>query len=114
MPSAVRLPAGDKKLVQIVDAAFADAAQRSGKWLLCRPGCTQCCIGVFEINQLDAMRLKQGIAELKKRDPERAMRVQARARESVKRLEREFPGDALTGVLGEDEDAQAVIRRLRE
>ena len=109
MPSAVRLPAGDKKLVQIVDAAFADAAQRSGKWLLCRPGCTQCCIGVFEINQLDAMRLKQGIAELKKRDPERAMRVQARARESVKRLEREFPGDARTGMLGEDEDAQAVF-----
>ena len=67
MPSAVRLPAGDQELVQIVDAAFADAAQRSGKWLLCRPGCTQCCIGVFEINQLDAMRLRQGMAELKKK-----------------------------------------------
>ena len=109
MPSAVRLPAGDQKLVQIVDAAFADAAQRSGKWLLCRPGCTQCCIGVFEINQLDAMRLKQGMAELKKNDPQRAIRVRERARESVKRLRQEFPGDALTGVLGEDEDAQAVF-----
>ena len=109
MPSAVRLPAGDQKLVQIVDAAFADAAQRSGEWLLCRPGCTQCCIGVFEINQLDAMRLKQGMAELKKNDPQRAIRVQERARESVKRLRQEFPGDALTGVLGEDEDAQAVF-----
>ncbi len=109
MPSAVRRPAGDQKLVQIVDAAFADAARRSGKWLLCRPGCTQCCIGVFEINQLDAMRLRQGLAELKKNDPERAMRVQERARESVKRLRHEFPGDALTGVLGEDEDAQAAF-----
>lgn len=109
MPSAVRLPAGDQKLVQIVDAAFADAAQRSGNWLLCRPGCTQCCIGVFEINQLDAMRLKQGMAELKKNDPQRAIRVRERARESVKRLRQEFPGDALTGVLGEDEDAQAVF-----
>ncbi len=109
MPSAVRLPAGDQKLVQIVDAAFADAAQRSGEWLLCRPGCTQCCIGVFEINQLDAMRLKQGMAELKKNDPQRAIRVQKRARESVKRLRQEFPGDALTGVLGEDEDAKAVF-----
>ncbi len=109
MPSAVRLPAGDQKLVQIVDAAFADAAQRSGEWLLCRPGCTQCCIGVFEINQLDATRLKQGMAELKKNDPQRAIRVRERARESVKRLRQEFPGDALTGVLGEDEDAQAVF-----
>ena len=109
MPSAVRLPAGDQKLVQIVDAAFADAAQRSGEWLLCRPGCTQCCIGVFEINQLDAMRLKQGMAELKKNDPQRAIRVRERARESVKRLRQEFPGDALTGVLGEDEDAKAVF-----
>jgi len=109
MPSAVRLPAGDQKLVQIVDAAFAEAAQRSGEWLLCRPGCTQCCIGVFEINQLDAARLKQGMAELKKNDPQRAIRVQTRARESVQRLRQEFPGDALTGVLGEDEDAKAVF-----
>jgi Fe-S-cluster containining protein len=109
MPSVVRLPSGDQNLVQIVDAAFADAAQRSGKWLLCRPGCTQCCIGVFEINQLDAMRLKQGIDELKKQDPERARRMQQRARESVKRLEQEFPGNVRTGVLGEDEEAQAAF-----
>ncbi len=109
MPSAVQLPAGDKKLVQIVDAAFANAAQRSGNWLLCRPGCTQCCIGVFEINQLDSLRLKRGLAELKKHDPERAKRVQDRARGSVKRLRPEFPGDALTGLLGEHEDAQAAF-----
>ena len=109
MPSATRLPAGDQKLVQIVDAAFADAAQRSGKWLLCRPGCTQCCIGDFEINQLDAMRLRQGLAELKKRDPERAKRVQARVRESVKRLRQEFPGDVRTGELNSDEEAQTAF-----
>lgn len=109
MPSAVRLPAGDQKLVQIVDAAFADAAQRSGKWLLCRPGCTQCCIGVFEINQLDAMRLRRGLAELKKRDPERATRVQERARDAVKLLGAQFPGDVRTGVLSEDEEAQAAF-----
>jgi Fe-S-cluster containining protein len=109
MLSSLRLPAGDQKLVQIVDAAFADAAQHSGKWLLCRPGCTQCCIGVFEINQLDALRLRQGMAELKKQDPKRAKRVQERARESVKRLENEFPGDVRTGVLAEDEEAQAAF-----
>jgi Fe-S-cluster containining protein len=109
MPSAVRPPAGDQKLVQIVDAAFAEAAQRSGKWLLCRPGCTQCCIGVFEINQLDAMRLRQGLVELKKEDPERARRVQTRAREAVKRLGAHFPGDAKSGSLGDDDEAQTAF-----
>jgi len=107
MPSTVRPPAGDQKLVQIVDAAFADAAQRSGTWLLCRPGCTQCCVGVFEINQLDAMRLRRGLAELRKKDQERAQRVQQRARESVKRLGPKFPGDVHTGVLSENKEAQA-------
>lgn len=109
MPSAARLSAGDQKLVQIVDAAFADAAQRSGKWLMCRPGCTQCCIGVFEINQLDARRLRRGLAELKKQDPERTKRVQERAREAVKRLGPEFPGDVCSGVLGNDEQAQVAF-----
>src|ERR1700756_3923061 len=109
MPSAARLSAGDQKLVQIVDAAFADAAQRSGKWLMCRPGCTQCCIGVFEINQLDARRLKRGLAELEKQDPERANRVQERARETVNRLGPEFTGDVCSGVLGNDEQAQAAF-----
>jgi hypothetical protein len=47
----------DQMLIQIVDSALAEAARRSGEWLVCRPGCTQCCIGVFPINQLDASRL---------------------------------------------------------
>jgi Fe-S-cluster containining protein len=109
MSIARRLPVADQKLVQIVDAAFADAAQRSGKWLLCRPGCAQCCMGVFEINQLDALRLKQGLAELKKKDPRRAGRVRQRAREAVKKLASSFPGDARTGLLREDPEAQAAF-----
>jgi hypothetical protein len=68
-------PARDRALVQIVDAAFADAAQRSGEWLLCRRGCTQCCMGAFPINQLDASRLRQGLRKLEKQAPERAARV---------------------------------------
>jgi NitT/TauT family transport system permease protein len=47
------LPPGDQQLVQIVDAALADTARRSGDWLVCHPGCTQCCIKAFAINQLD-------------------------------------------------------------
>ena len=97
---------GDHKLIQIVDAALADATQRSGKWLACRPGCTQCCIGAFSINQLDATRLQRGLADLAKREPERAARIRQRARGSVARLTPEFPGDPVSGVLHEGEDAE--------
>jgi Fe-S-cluster containining protein len=101
----MRFPAaGDRKLIQIVDSALADAARRSGDWLVCRPGCTQCCIGVFSINQLDAERLRRGLADLAKRQPERAEKVRLRARESVARLTPQFPGDAISGVLDESEE----------
>jgi len=101
-----RLPAGDGALIQIVDAALADAARRSGEWLVCRPGCTQCCVGVFAINQLDAVRLQQGLAELEQTDAARAGRIRLRARASVARLAAEFPGDAKTGVLDEGPEAE--------
>ena len=108
MPS--RFPSRrDQKLIQIVDAALADITRRSGEWLVCRKGCTQCCIGVFSINQLDAMRLRRGLAELEKSDPARAARVRQRARESVARLGPEFPGDPLSGILDE---AQAAAERF--
>jgi Fe-S-cluster containining protein len=97
---------GDQKLIQIVDSALADATQRSGKWLACRPGCTQCCIGAFPINQLDALRLQRGLADLEKRAPKRASRIRQRARESVARLWSEFPGNPITGLLREGEDAE--------
>jgi len=100
------LPAGDQALVQIVNAALADANRRSGSWIVCRPGCTQCCIGVFAISQLDAARLQHGLNELARSDPERAARVLARARESVERLSPQFPGDAATGLLDEGEEAE--------
>jgi Fe-S-cluster containining protein len=104
--SSRRLPASDGGLIQIVDAALADATRRSGEWLVCRPGCTQCCIGVFAINQLDAVRLQQGLSDLEKTDPQRARRIRARARDSIQRLSAEFPGDAKTGVLDEGPEAE--------
>jgi len=100
------LPAGDQKLVQIVDATLADATRRSGDWLVCRPGCTQCCIGVFAISQLDAARLRQGLAELEQRDPQRAAAIRTRAHEAVARLALTFPGDRATGILAEDKEAE--------
>ncbi|HSY90230.1 MAG TPA: YkgJ family cysteine cluster protein [Candidatus Binatus sp.] len=97
---------GDQKLIQIVDSALADATRKSGKWLACRPGCTQCCIGAFSINQLDGLRLRRGLADLGKRAPERAAAVRRRARESVVRLSRDFPGDPVSGLLDEGEEAE--------
>src|SRR5271156_2541239 len=98
-PESIKLPAGDTQLVQILDAALADTARRSGDWLVCRPGCTQCCVGVFAIDQLDAARLEQGLRELMVSDPERAQAVVERARKSVKGLSQDFPGDPATGLL---------------
>ena len=88
-----------------MDAALADATRRSGEWLVCRLGCTQCCVGVFSINQLDASRLRSGLVALDGRDPERAARVRQRAREAVRRLSQDFPGDPTTGLLDEGETA---------
>ncbi len=101
-----RLPAGDSTLLRIVNAALAEAARRSGEWLACRPGCTQCCVGVFAINQLDAVRLQQGLAGLEKTDPQRAARIRQRARESAARLAEGFPGNAKTGALDEGPEAE--------
>jgi len=95
----------DSELIQIVDAAFADAARKSGKWLVCHPGCTQCCVGVFPINALDAVRLREGLNKLEKLSPERAARVRDRARDAVSRLSKDFPGDPITGLLHEGDEA---------
>lgn len=100
------LPSSDAALVQIVDSALADATRRSGSWLACRPGCTQCCVGAFAINQLDAQRLRRGLSELQKSDLPRATRVLERARASVLRLSAEFPGNPNTGILDEGQEAE--------
>jgi Fe-S-cluster containining protein len=93
------LPARDAQLVQIVDAAVADAARRSGAWLKCGPGCSQCCIGVFPVSQLDAARLREGFTALETADSQRAADVRQRARESIDRIGAGFPGNLETGIL---------------
>jgi Fe-S-cluster containining protein len=105
----ISLPASDQKLVQIVDASLAEAARKSGEWLVCHKGCTQCCYGAFAISQLDAVRLQKGLAELTAADPRRAARVWQRAKQAVKRLSPGFPGNPKTGVLGEDENAEVAF-----
>lgn len=93
------LPARDTHLVQIVEAAAADSAQRSGHWLACAPGCTQCCVGVFPVTQLDAARLRSGLTELQLAEPARAAAVRSRAHDAVARLAPEFPGNVGSGIL---------------
>jgi Fe-S-cluster containining protein len=104
-----QLPAGNGALIQIVDAALADASHRSGDWLVCRPECTQCCVGVFAINQLDAARLRHGLADLETNDPARAVRIRKRVEKSTRRLSPNFPGDAKTGVLDESPEAEELF-----
>jgi len=114
-PRAVppRFPASaDKKLIQIVDSALADAARRSGDWLACHKCCTQCCIGAFAINQLDALRLQRGLADLEQHSPVRAAAIRKRARDSVSRLSSEFPGDLTTGILDESEEAADLFENF--
>jgi Fe-S-cluster containining protein len=106
------LPAGDAQLVQIMDAALEDAAKRAGtglagSGLACRPGCTQCCHGAFAINALDVERLRAGMDALRVADPAAAAAVQERARAWVGEFGKEFPGDPVTGVLGELEEERA-------
>jgi Fe-S-cluster containining protein len=96
------VPAGDAKLVQIVDAVTAEAAQRAGTWVKCAPGCTQCCIGVFAISQLDGERLRTGLADMERCEPDRAAAVRERARNAVAKLAADFPGNAQTGILDEE------------
>jgi Fe-S-cluster containining protein len=94
------LPAGDSQLVQIMDAALANAAQQAGRWLVCREGCTQCCYGAFAINRLDALRLGTGMEALRAAEPALAAEIERRAGAWIAENKAGFPGDAETGLLG--------------
>jgi Fe-S-cluster containining protein len=83
----------DRELIQIVDAALAEAARLAGKWLACRPGCFECCLGPFSISERDAARLRHGLAELAEHDAPRAARVRMRAGEAVERLRGGLPDE---------------------
>ncbi len=95
----MRLPSGDAELVEIMGAAFADAARRAGSWLACHEGCSQCCHGAFAINMLDAARLHAGMGALCETGPSTAEAVKDRAHAWIA-ANGDFPGDAETGLLG--------------
>jgi len=100
-------PSGDKELIQIVDAALADAASRAGNWLVCRPGCTQCCHGAFAIGPLDAARLRSGMDALLSSAPALAAELERRATDWIAAHAPDFPGNVQTGILGDSDADQA-------
>jgi Fe-S-cluster containining protein len=102
MLAKMQLPAGDTELTQIMDAALAKTARLAGAWLVCHPGCTQCCHGAFAISPLDALRLRAGLKALRAEKPELAEAVELRARAWVAEHGTEFPGN--DGLLGESDE----------
>jgi len=96
----------DADLTGAVDAVIAGAARRAGPQLVCRAGCSECCIGPLPITRLDAWRLREGLEALRQSDPARAAVIQERARAAVERLRQDFPGDAERGLLRGDEQAE--------
>lgn len=99
-------------LIQIVDAALASATARSGRHLVCKPGCYQCCIGVFPVAHEDAARLRVGLFALEQSDPEKSARIKKRVADSLTRLDPWFPGDITTGILSEDYEAAILFEEF--
>ena len=106
------LPARDPELLRILDNALADATARGGAHLACRPGCTPCCHGVFRISALDAMRLRAALDTCA--DTQRVQAIRERALALVRQLAPAFPGDAATGVLGEEDEQWEAFADLPE
>lgn len=107
--SLVQIESADRQLLGRISEALEQAARRSGEWLVCRPGCTQCCIAPFGITRLDAIRLRAGLASLRTADPTRAEAVQTRAAEYVAAIAAEYPGDAKTGDLWDEDGLPAFM-----
>jgi Fe-S-cluster containining protein len=94
-----------RRLLNLLDRDFAAARKRAGEWLVCRPGCADCCFGPVPVTRLDVRLLRRGMGELEREDPNRAERVRRRATIAVEQLAGDFPGDPSSGRLSPDENA---------
>jgi Fe-S-cluster containining protein len=93
----------DKELLRVIGDAWQQAVSLSGSLLVCKAGCTECCIGPFPINMLDAWRLREGMRQLPAGSAER---IRLRAAGAWRRMSPQFPGDISTGIFREDEEAE--------
>lgn len=103
------LPAADREHVNAVDRAMRVAIRSAGRYVQCRRGCTRCCIGVFDITALDAVRLARALRRLQRRRLAAAGGIVRRARAQWQRVLTSFPGDRALGVLSDNERSR---RRL--
>lgn len=102
-PEDEALARADGILLQRVDAQMAHAYALGGAHLACRPGCSECCIGPFGINALEAWRLRRGLERLRRSDAAAAEGIEARARAVRQRLGVGFPGNPESGELVPDD-----------
>ena len=103
MQTLIQIQTGDRQLLAGIADVMAEGERHSGDWIVCRPGCTQCCFGPFAITQLDALRLRGGLAALYAADPARAERVRTRSAAYVTAIASDYPGDLATGELRDEE-----------
>jgi Fe-S-cluster containining protein len=89
-------------LLRILDLALSSSIARSGAHLACRPGCAQCCHGVFQISALDAHRLREALAAT---EQNLRSRIETRIEQARAHLLPFFPGNPETGVLSDDDQA---------
>jgi Fe-S-cluster containining protein len=101
----------DLALVRGVDAATRAATRSAGRHVVCRRGCTPCCVGIFDITALDAARLLRSLRRLRRRSAELASSIERRARRQWRLLAPRFPGDRARGRL---DDCERERRRLFE
>lgn len=113
-PATMVRASEDRRFVMRMDARLAAAKGRAGGLVTCRLGCIECCIGLFDITALDALRLRWGLARLARRDPGRAAALVARARVQWAVIRGEFPVDPGTGELTGDDVAREAFFAAHE
>jgi Fe-S-cluster containining protein len=57
-----------KAALERIDRWFADARARAPDIIPCRPGCSACCHGPFDVSVADALLLREGLATLSATD----------------------------------------------
>ena len=102
----VSLSEQDQQLLQIVDAASAEAKIIAGDHLTCHPGCTPCCFGPFAITRLDAWRLQRGLQQLVATAPETVTGIRSRAATAKQIQADAFPSHRTETFLDETEERQ--------
>jgi Fe-S-cluster containining protein len=85
-----------RDLLAEVDAWFVRCLEACPQEIACRPGCAECCRGLFDITLLDACLLKQGFDRL---PPETQAAVRERALLRLRGMQHHWPEFAAPYVL---------------